>query len=363
MPSARPDVWVRFVLLSALPIVFGTVFLAALSSGDETLPNSTCVTITDDIDRVLRTIRALESGGDYTAQSRGSTASGAYQFLDSTWARYGGYARAADAPPSVQDAKAAENVALILTQHDGDVSAVPVVWYIGRVPAAGSAEWDRVPAPEAGNRLTPREYQTRWLRRYDTEEPAVVTTTTVEGDSSVVAVPGGCIGGSTEPLPGGWSLPGPRALIDADPSVLSAPHHTYPAWDWIIPENTPIYAVRGGRVVAIRSWPLNWWTAGCGTRGGGACSTCGVGLTIEDAEGIRWTYCHGTNVTVTLGAEVTAGTQIMWSGNTGRSGTPHLHLEIRVNGERRCPQALIDAIHRTEVIGAAASLLAHGCTF
>ena len=250
----------KLLLLSALPIVFGTMFLAALSSGDETLPTSTCVTITDDIDRVLRTIRALESGGDYSAQSRGSTASGAYQFLNSTWARYGGYPRAADAPPSVQDAKAAENVASILAQHDGAVSAVPVVWYIGRVPATGSAEWDRVPAPEAGNRLTPREYQTRWLREYDAQQPAATTTMTVEGELPVVAVPGGCVGGSVEPLPGGWSLPGPRELIDADPSVLTAPHHDYPAWDWIIPVNTPIYAVRGGTVVSIRSWPHNWTT-------------------------------------------------------------------------------------------------------
>jgi len=354
---------VKLVLLSALPIVFGTVFLAALSSGDETLPTSTCVTITDDIDRVLRTIRALESGGDYAAQARGSTASGAYQFLNSTWARYGGYARAADAPPSVQDAKAAELVTSILTQHADDVSAVPVIWYIGRVPDAGSPEWDRVPVPEAGNRLTPRQYQTRWLRQYDTEQPTAPTTTTIEGDVPIIVAPGGCIGGSIEPLPGGWSLPGPRALIDADPSVLNAPHHDYPAWDWIIPENTPIYAVRGGRVVSIKSWPHNWWTAGCGTRGGGACSTCGVGLTIEDAEGIRWTYCHGTNVTTTLGADITAGTQIMWSGNTGRSGTPHLHLEIRVNGQQRCPQQLLLALHQDTMGIASASLPSAGCTF
>ena len=353
----------KLVLLAAMPIVFGTVLLAALSSGDETQPTSSCVTITDDIDRVLRTIRALESGGDYTAQARGSTASGAYQFLDATWARYGGYARAADAPPSVQDAKAADLVTSILTRHANDVGAVPVVWYIGHVPAAGSPEWDRVPAPEAGNRLTPRQYQTRWLGQYDTEEPTTPTTTTVDGGTPAVAVPGGCIGGRIEPLPGGWSLPGPRALIDANPSVLSAPHHDYPAWDWIIPENTPIYAVRGGRVVSIRSWPHNWWTSGCGSTGGGACSTCGVGLTIEDPEGVRWTFCHGTNVTVTLGADVTAGAQIMWSGNTGRSGTPHLHLEIRVNGQQRCPQQLIQALYRSTTPVAPASLPATGCTF
>lgn len=351
----------KLLLLPALPLLLGTVFLATLSSGDETMPTSTCLTITADIDRVLRTIRALESGGDYTAQARGSTASGAYQFLNSTWARYGGYARAADAPPSVQDAKAAEHVADILDRNAGDVSAVPVVWYVGRVPAAGSPLWDTVPAPEAGNRLTPREYQSRWLRRYEAEGATAPTTTSVAKADTAVVVPGGCIGGGVEPLPGGWSLPGPRELIDADPSVLSAPHHDYPAWDWIIPENTPIYAVRGGRVVSIRSWPHNWWTRGCGTRGGGDCSTCGVGLTIEDAEGVRWTYCHGTNITVPLGADVTAGTQIMWSGNTGRSGTPHLHLEIRVAGEQVCPQPLLGILGRSTPLPPS-SLPRDGCT-
>ena len=354
----------KLVLLAALPIVLGTTFLATLSSGDETLPTSTCVTITGDLDRVLSTIRTLESGGDYSAQARGATASGAYQFLDSTWARYGGYARAGAAPPSVQDAKAAELVTSILTEHDNDVSAVPVVWYIGHVPADGSAEWDRVPAPEAGNRLTPREYQTRWLRQY-AEQAAVVPapTTTVEGDAPTVAPPGGCTGGSIEPLPGGWSLPGPRALIEVDPSVLNAPHHDYPAWDWIIPENTPIYAIRGGRVISIKSWPYNWWTAGCGDNGGGACATCGVGVTIEDPEGVRWTYCHGTNVTVTMGADVTAGTQIMWSGNTGRSGAPHVHVEIRVNGQQRCPQQLIRALYSGATPMAPTSLPTSGCIF
>lgn len=36
----------------------------------------------------------------------GSTASGKWQFIRSTWAMFGGYLNAADAPESVQDAKA-----------------------------------------------------------------------------------------------------------------------------------------------------------------------------------------------------------------------------------------------------------------
>ena len=49
-----------------------------------------------------------ESGGSLTAQNPSSTASGKWQFLDSTWAGYGGYASAYQAPESVQDAKARE---------------------------------------------------------------------------------------------------------------------------------------------------------------------------------------------------------------------------------------------------------------
>jgi hypothetical protein len=47
-----------------------------------------------------------ESGGNITAQNPTSTASGKWQFIDSTWAGFGGYAKARYAPESVQDAKA-----------------------------------------------------------------------------------------------------------------------------------------------------------------------------------------------------------------------------------------------------------------
>lgn len=60
----------------------------------------------------LACVRAHESGGNYTAQNPSSSASGAYQFLTSTWrnvsARAGhpGYPRASAAPWWVQDAVA-----------------------------------------------------------------------------------------------------------------------------------------------------------------------------------------------------------------------------------------------------------------
>lgn len=51
-------------------------------------------------------VLARESGGNPTARNPVSSASGLWQFLDSTWANFGGYPRAYLAPPSVQNEKA-----------------------------------------------------------------------------------------------------------------------------------------------------------------------------------------------------------------------------------------------------------------
>ncbi|WP_223841290.1 LysM peptidoglycan-binding domain-containing protein [Kocuria sp. cx-116] len=63
----------------------------------------------------LGAIKQCESGGDYQAVNASSGASGAYQFLTSTWQSMGattaGYATAADAPAAVQDKAAAELMA------------------------------------------------------------------------------------------------------------------------------------------------------------------------------------------------------------------------------------------------------------
>jgi hypothetical protein len=61
----------------------------------------------------LACIRAHESdsAGGYSAVNSSSGAGGAYQALPSTWDGYGGYARAQDAPPEVQDQWAREAIA------------------------------------------------------------------------------------------------------------------------------------------------------------------------------------------------------------------------------------------------------------
>lgn len=337
----------KLLLVPAAGLIVGLLAFPALFAIGDTPAVTQCGAAGGPVEVVLATIRTLESGGDYTARASGSTASGAYQFLDSSWAGYGGYPRAWQAPPTFQDTKAAENVHSILDAHGGDVAAVPVVWYIGHVPADTSAEWDRVPAPQAGNRLTPRQYQTRWLDTYQQLLAATPTTTTHPSDttpSPTTAVPaGGCLPGiGIEPLDGRWAYPAPPALFASAP--VGTPHHDYPAWDWMLPLGTPIYAVRGGIVTTIQDWPHNWWDQGCTPTTTG-CSTCGIGVTITDNDGNRWAYCHGSDVHVHVGDTITAGTQILTSGNTGRSGGPHLHLQVRTaDGRLRCPQLLLKSL-------------------
>ena len=197
-----------------------------------------------DVPRVLDTIRTLESGGDYTVKAAHASASGAYQIIDSTWAAWSAaagvgteYQHASQAAPAVQDAVAGYHVQMILDQYH-DVSYVPVAWYY---PAAitNTALMDIVPAPEAGNTLTPREYQTRWMGVYDSK---AATGTVVCGPV----------------LAGGeWSLPVDRSFIDANPAALSAPHHDYPAWDFGIPVGTTIFAIHAGIVDRVSNWSGN----------------------------------------------------------------------------------------------------------
>jgi hypothetical protein len=54
------------------------------------------------------TVLRCESGGNPNAENPTSTASGLWQIIDGTWNGYGGYTHAADAPPDIQNQKAAD---------------------------------------------------------------------------------------------------------------------------------------------------------------------------------------------------------------------------------------------------------------
>ena len=250
----------------------------------------------------------------------------------------------------MQDAKAAALIGTVLAANHNDVSAVPVAWYLGHVPPPGSPEWDIVPGPGAGNRLTPRQYQDHWMGVYRAK---LAGTAAPPGSDPAAGDP--CLAGSTPPLPGGWALPGPKALLDRSPDQINAPHHDYPAWDWPIPIGTPVYAIRAGTVIAVSSNPYN-------CAGQSSCDACGLGVTIADAQGVHWTYCHGSQRLVNQGVAVSAGQQILASGNSGNSTGPHVHIGIQVGGVARCPQPLIAALYRDGAGLDPATLPTGGCT-
>ena len=122
-----------------------------------------------DVDRVLSTIKGVESGGNYNAKNPNSSASGAYQFIDSTWQaatrKYGigqEYKTARSAPPEIQDMVARKSVEDLLNQYNGDVDKVVNVWYTGN-PAGNMTA-----AGLAANRgLTAEGYRARFEKQYN----------------------------------------------------------------------------------------------------------------------------------------------------------------------------------------------------
>ena len=122
-----------------------------------------------DSDRILATIRQRESSGDYNAQAKTTTASGAYQFIDSTWQgltkKYGigqEFGKAKLAPKEIQDAIARAYVNDILKEAGGDVSKVPLAWYTGNIQGKISDAGLR-----ANSGLTPETYQSKWMGTYN----------------------------------------------------------------------------------------------------------------------------------------------------------------------------------------------------
>jgi murein DD-endopeptidase MepM/ murein hydrolase activator NlpD len=347
-------------------LVLSVPLLPVLLANGDPPPTVLCGVGAGPIEVVLATIRDIESGADYRAQSRGSSASGAYQFLDTTWNGYGGYTHAKDAPPAVQDAKAAEQVRAILDGHGGDVTAVPVAWYLGHVPEPGSPEWDTIPAPEAGNRLTPRQYQAKWMDAYQRNLDGATgvvasnapTSSGSAGGTMACSLDGYSAAGPSGPAVGVWAFPLPYGAVTV--SQLSQPHHDYPAIDLLVPEGTPVYALTDGTVVRATNFPQNWWAAGCPHAG---CDPCGIGLSVQAADGLRYIYCHGSGIHVRVGDRVTAGQHLLDSGDTGASGAPHLHLELKLDGERRCPQPLLISLYYNVGTIQPGTLPASGCTF
>ena len=87
------------------------------------------------------------------------------------------------------------------------------------------------------------------------------------------------------------------------------------AIDYGVNIGTPVYAAADGVVLTTKSITTSY----------------GTYVVIQHANGLQTWYAHGTpgSICVSQGQIVSQGQMIMKSGNSGNSGGPHLHFEVR----------------------------------
>ncbi|MFH0240849.1 peptidoglycan-binding protein [Streptomyces sp. HK10] len=151
------------------------------------------------------------------------------------------------------------------------------------------------------------------------------------------------LGGDGGGSPSGYSLPLDRGAVSR--AAYAASHwNSTPAVDLIV-SYVPTYAIRSGVVDHYNS------------------SSCGIGIRLLQSDGSRFVYCHLSARSVGDGAQVTAGARLGTTGDTGNSGAPHLHVEIRTSdGVARCPQSYLLAIYDGYTPPGLNTLPTSGCT-
>jgi murein DD-endopeptidase MepM/ murein hydrolase activator NlpD len=87
--------------------------------------------------------------------------------------------------------------------------------------------------------------------------------------------------------------------------------------DFKTPVGTPVYSPRAGKIVRT-NWNL------------GPNGNC---IEVRFSDGVMARFLHLSEVKVQPGDEVTAGSMLGLSGNTGRSTAPHLHYELDRGGK------------------------------
>ncbi len=70
-------------------------------------------------------------------------------------------------------------------------------------------------------------------------------------------------------------------------------------------------------------------------------SSYGYYVMIDHGGGLSTLYAHNSKLLVSVGQTVSAGDIVSLSGSTGRSTGPHVHFEVRVNGERTDPRSYL----------------------
>ncbi|MDT8442029.1 MAG: M23 family metallopeptidase [Desulfuromonadales bacterium] len=115
------------------------------------------------------------------------------------------------------------------------------------------------------------------------------------------------------------SVFGKRRILNGEPR---APHS---GTDFRSPTGTPVRAIAGGRVVLVADL---FYT--------------GLTVILDHGAGLFSLYAHLSSFDVRADQMLDAGDLLGRVGSTGRSTGPHLHLTVRLHGERVDPLALLD---------------------
>lgn len=109
-----------------------------------------------------------------------------------------------------------------------------------------------------------------------------------------------------------------------DPFTGEVKGHT--GMDLAVPTGTPVRAALPGTVTVSQY-----------------SSSYGYYVMIDHGDGLSTLYAHNSRLVAQVGDTVEAGDIVSVSGSTGRSTGPHLHFEVRVNGQRTDPRAYLPA--------------------
>ena len=90
-----------------------------------------------------------------------------------------------------------------------------------------------------------------------------------------------------------------------------------------VPSGTPVRAAAAGRVMNLTGWYQQGY---------------GWGVFIDHGNGVVTVYGHNSALTVSPGQYVQQGDVIALSGQTGWATGPHVHYEVRINGQYVNPE-------------------------
>lgn len=128
--------------------------------------------------------------------------------------------------------------------------------------------------------------------------------------------------------PGEGEIPQAPPLVRPVTGPVTAGYRSYDlshtGVDIGVPEGTPVCAPADG--VVVQAGPLEHW---------------GYAVTVDHGCGWSTFFAHLSGVAVRRGERVAAGTCLSWSGSSGVSTGPHVHLELRYNGAAVDPAVLV----------------------